>query len=98
MTDIYHIKTVTEAHAIMGLDPPKHPLISVFYHTDPKLSNKPTDVRFSADLYLIGMKDGVFGSSAYGRNSYDFQEGAMIFVGTSAAGLRDFRPQCLELD
>lgn len=80
MSEIYHIKTISEAHQAMGLTTPKHPLISFFYHVDLPAPNKNIDIKFSSDLYLIGMKDGVTGVSGYGRNSYDFQEGTMIFI------------------
>jgi AraC-like DNA-binding protein len=80
MSDIFHLKSITHAHSVMGLPPPKHPLISFFYHNDPHLRIIEGDIRFSANLYLIGMKDGVTGSPAYGQNSYDFEEGTMIFV------------------
>lgn len=78
MSEIIHLKSVAHAHKIMGIEPPKHPLISIYYHNKP--NDKPMNVKFSADLYLIAMKDGVSGSSGYGRNSYDFQDGSMIFV------------------
>lgn len=80
MSEIYNIKTISEAHQAMGLTTPKHPLISFFYHVDLPTPNKDIDIKFSSDLYLIGMKDGVTGVSEYGRNAYDFQEGTMIFV------------------
>lgn len=80
MSNIYHLKTVSEALKAMGLPSPKHPLISFFYHTDPQLIQQTDDIKFSADLYLIAMKDGVSGESGYGRSIYDFREGTMMFV------------------
>ena len=39
------------------------------------------DTRFTTDFYTIMFKDKMSGSLGYGRNSYDFQEGTMIFAG-----------------
>ncbi|MEM6348259.1 MAG: helix-turn-helix transcriptional regulator [Bacteroidota bacterium] len=80
MSDPIYLKTITQAHQVMGLPAPKHPLISVFYHTDPNLEPTTGEVKFGMDLYMIGMKDGIRGTSGYGRSAYDFQEGTMIFV------------------
>ena len=66
MTDIIRLKTITQAHQVMRLPPQKHPLISFFYHTNPNLQPKTGEVKIAADLYLIGMKDGIKGSSGYG--------------------------------
>lgn len=80
MDKIYHIKTVSEIHQMMGLAKPKHPLISVI--TDFGESNEISleGVRFSTDLYSISLKSDVEGTIYYGRNTYDFQEGTLIFL------------------
>ena len=81
MKEIYHIKTVSQAHDLMSMDKPKHPLITVFYHSTGIHMKDFGDLRMSSDLYFIGLKEGVTGSFKYGRNSYDFHEGTMIFIG-----------------
>lgn len=80
MDKIIKVNTLTQAHEIFGLEKPKHPLISIFLHEDANFKNIPAGIRVSADLYHIMMKEGISGSLGYGRNSYDFQEGTMIFV------------------
>ena len=37
------------------------------------------NVRFTSDMYTVMFKDKVSGSLGYGRSSYDFQEGTLIF-------------------
>lgn len=79
MSHIVHIKSITEGHKLMGLLPPKHPLVSVIYLKDIIDVDYP-DVRFVTDLYMISLKDGAFGSMGYGRNSYDFTDGTVLFT------------------
>ncbi len=79
MSEIISIKNITQAHELMGLEKPSHPLISVFKHC-PEMRTDYGDIRLTSDLYFISMKDGVSGTFGYGRNSYDFEEGVMIFM------------------
>ncbi len=79
MSDIIRIGTVTEAHELLRLEPPKHPLISVMDVKDMPDHKEFGDARFALDLYIISLKDGVTGSMGYGRNTYDFTNGTMIF-------------------
>ncbi len=83
MSDIFQIKSISQFHEMLNFPPPEHPLISLLEEKkegprppmDPSLFN----LRFSADMYAIMYKDKVSGSLGYGRNSYDFQEGTLIF-------------------
>ncbi|MEM6348311.1 MAG: helix-turn-helix domain-containing protein [Bacteroidota bacterium] len=83
MSDIFQIKSISQFHEMLSFPPPEHPLISLLEEKkegprppiDPSLFN----LRFSAELYAIIYKDKVSGSLSYGRNSYDFQEGTLIF-------------------
>lgn len=80
MDKILHVKTITLAHEIFRLDKPKHPLVSVIYHKDMKLDGDFGNVHYAVDLYQISLKDGIQGSLGYGRNTYDFQEGTILFT------------------
>lgn len=80
MSEIIRVKTITHAHEIFGLDKPKHPLVSVIHHKDMDLGQDFGGVRYAVDLYQVSLKEGMSGSLGYGRNSYDFQEGTMIFT------------------
>ncbi len=80
MSEIFRIKSVTEAHKLFNLPKPKHPLVSVWHHNNENFDQDFGDARFSSDLYLIAFKDGAYGSIGYGRNSYDFEEGMLMFM------------------
>ena len=76
--NIIEIKSVTQIHNSLGLQKPKHPLVSIIPMS--KLSSYDYgDFTYVMDLYQISLKTGVTGSITYGRNSYDFQEGTMVF-------------------
>lgn len=81
MKKFFKVNTITEVHDFLGLPKPKHPLISVL-HIDENLRNVDlANFKFSFGLYQISLKDNCpFTISNYGRKSYDFQEGTMIFT------------------
>ena len=79
MKEIVHIQSISQLHRLMEIEKPVHPLISVVRHTrDMKLSFG--DTRFSTELYFISLKENIKGSFKYGRNSYDFEEGTLLFA------------------
>ncbi len=77
--EIFHIRSITQLHELMGSEKPKHPLISVLDAS--KLPEKPefVGVKMSADFYIISLKEHDCGMH-YGRNYYDFEEGALMFT------------------
>lgn len=81
MKEIFQINSIAEVHQFLGLSKPKHPLISIF-RIDEKVQNLEIDnLRYSLSLYQISLKGNCpFTISNYGRNSYDYQEGTMIFT------------------
>ena len=81
MAAIQSIETISQAHALLGMPKPKHPLVSVFYHRDGTSMENLKGYSFTSGLYYIALKDGIAGSLKYGRNSYDFQEGTIVFIG-----------------
>ncbi|MEN0048308.1 MAG: helix-turn-helix domain-containing protein [Bacteroidota bacterium] len=80
MNEIIHICTISETHQKLGLNAPKHPLISLYHDEEIDHSLMKAGSRFSSDLYLVMFKDGIDGAIGYGRNTYDFQSGTLIFV------------------
>lgn len=80
MSEIYHIRTISEAHQQLGLPKPKHPLVSVITDFHGSQNIDFGGVRFTTDLYSISLKSDVEGTIYYGRNTYDFQEGTLIFL------------------
>lgn len=79
MKDIHRINSITEAHQSFGLESPKHPLVSVIWAKDFPDMKAYKGMKYTTDLFMISMKDGISGSMGYGRNSYDFTEGMMVF-------------------
>ncbi len=79
MSDIIHIKTISQLHSLLAIEKPVHPLISVVRHTS-TMNLKFGDTRFNSDLYFISLKENIQGSFKYGRNAYDFEEGTLVFV------------------
>ncbi len=80
MKELIKVETIIQAHEMFGLEKPKHPLVSVYKHRDANFSDIPSGLHFSVGLYNIMMKEGASGSLGYGRNSYDFQDGTLIFT------------------
>ncbi|HAA15207.1 MAG TPA: AraC family transcriptional regulator [Cytophagales bacterium] len=84
MADLIRVKSISEFHSLVGMPVPDHPLISLitddmlppFDQIDDSLIN----VRYTSDMYSIMYKDKVSGSLGYGRNTYDFQEGTLVFL------------------
>lgn len=80
MNEIIRVETVSQVHEFYGLGKPNHPLVSVIPINDTITNFDYGDVSYSLNLYQISLKLGISGSLSYGRNSYDFQEGTMVFT------------------
>lgn len=78
MMKFIHISSITEVHRFIGAEKPLHPLITVIRKW-PEINFDFTDVKMTSDLYIIGLK-GENGSIGYGRNSYDYQEGTVVYI------------------
>lgn len=80
MSEVYRIKSITEVHEIFGLVKPVHPLITIIRKW-PETDFDFGDIRITSDMYLLSMKGKIKGTSFnYGRNSYDFEEGTLVFI------------------
>ena len=84
MSEIFRLTSITQVHQLLGLPAPKHPLISINQEDDrdqkPEISESYYNMRYTSDMYAIMYKDSVSGSLGYGRNTYDFQHGTLIFM------------------
>ena len=78
MSEIIQIKTISEIHRFLNVEKPLHPLISVCKH-NPDMNLETTNMKVSFDFYIISLKSDIKGSINYGRNTYDFEEGTMLF-------------------
>lgn len=76
---IIHSKSITEIRAVFGLEKPTHPLITILDTQKLGYGEETVDKRFSSDLYCIALKDSSCGID-YGRNTYDFDDGVLIFT------------------
>ena len=80
MKDIIRIKSISEVHNLFGFEKPKHPLVSVLPIDERMISFDYGERRYTFDFYEISLKKDMRGHICYGRNSYDFQEGTMVFI------------------
>lgn len=76
---IIHSKSIVEIRAVFGLDKPTHPLITILDTEQLAYGEETVGKRFSSDLFCIALKDASCGID-YGRNSYDFDDGVLIFT------------------
>ncbi|MBN8822647.1 MULTISPECIES: helix-turn-helix domain-containing protein [unclassified Spirosoma] len=74
------IKTITEAHRILGLPAPEHPLISLLNYADLKMPDYTSELSALFDFYYISLKKGFTNKLFYGQQTYDFDEGMLYFV------------------
>lgn len=76
---ILNITSISELHALLGFPKPKHPLISLIDTAKTQITKNELNKKVVHNLYMISLKDKSCGVE-YGRNSFDFNEGVMIFT------------------
>lgn len=76
--EIQHFHQIQEINAHYGLRT-LHPLVSVYAFGE--ITNDRPLQRRSCDFYTIYLKEKVCGEITYGRSTYDYQDGTMIFIG-----------------
>jgi hypothetical protein len=77
--EILPVKSISELHAMCGFAKPIHPLISIVDVSQWKIGPELVGKKIVLDLYSIALKDASCGLN-YGRNTYDFDEGVLIFT------------------
>lgn len=85
MKELLRIETISEAMDFLGLPKPKHPLVAIVDTKDFSLTEDFTKYRFVFNFYQVMYKDCRCGTMNYGRSTYDFQEGTLVFVGPNQA-------------
>ena len=80
MKDILNIKSISEMHQLLAIEKPTHPLISVVRHTKDMNLSFGENLRVNNHLFFISLKENIQGAFQYGRKSYDFQEGSLVFM------------------
>lgn len=78
--EYYEINSISQAHEAVGLPKPKHPLVSVVKTKDYKPVVNFTGVKVINNLYQITLKHLGCGNLFYGKNSYDYEEGTLVFT------------------
>lgn len=76
---IIHSKSISELSSVMGVGKPAHPLITILDTEKLAYGEETVGKRFSSELFCIALKDANCGID-YGRNSYDFDNGVLIFT------------------
>ncbi|MDG1332445.1 MAG: helix-turn-helix transcriptional regulator [Crocinitomicaceae bacterium] len=96
MVDILQIKSVSQLHQFLGFEAPEHPLITIIRKW-PNVDFDFSKIKITSDLYLLSMKGKIKGTTfQYGRNSYDFEEGTLVFM--SPGQIVSFADPIEELD
>lgn len=80
MKPIVRVDTVAAFHELLGLPPPQHPMLSVVPAADLPARLPALPHRYAFGLYIVGLKGAVAGGFGYGRTTYDFQEGTLVFT------------------
>lgn len=76
---IIKVASISQLHQLMGLSKPQHPLISLVDVSKIQVTKKQVHVKVIFDFYMVSLKDKSCGIE-YGRNTFDFDEGVMIFT------------------
>lgn len=74
------IESISQLHQLLGYDKPRHPLITVLDPQKLQVPPEMRDVRVVSSFYAVWLKTADCGLE-YGRNHYDFEEGALVFTG-----------------
>jgi AraC-like DNA-binding protein len=77
--EIQNIRSISQLHELFGFGKPTHPLISIIDVSKWEIPKEFVGIKYTSDLYSIALKDKSCGLQ-YGRNSYDFNEGVLIFT------------------
>lgn len=78
--ETYQINSISQAHQAMGLPKPKHPLVTVVQTKDFDAKFNFSGVKIINNLYQITLKQLGCGNLFYGKNSYDYEEGTLVFT------------------
>ncbi len=76
--EIKKIGSVAEMHEHLNVAKPSHPLVSLIDTAQLEIPASAIGTRSVSNLYMVAVKDRNCGVD-YGRNSFDFNEGLMVF-------------------
>jgi AraC-like DNA-binding protein len=78
MEHIIKLEKISQYNALKGVET-QHPLISVYDNS--KTKALPNNCLLHFGFYAIFLKEVHCGELKYGRNSYDYEEGTLVFLG-----------------
>lgn len=79
MIRIFHIKSISHLHEMIGKEKPKHPGISFIPFNAMEITKDMPFDGVNVEFYIISFKT-IAGQLKYGRGHYDFEEGTMTFT------------------
>ena len=80
MKSVLNIKTISDYNNLIGQQT-FHPLVSVVDFSTIKAYRQPAVQTLNFGFYAVFLKRNEHCEIRYGRNSYDYQEGTLIFIG-----------------
>lgn len=80
MSETHVLNSISQAHEFAGLPAPKHPLVSVVQSKNFKIESDLNGLKLINNLYQVTFKHTGCGNMRYGKNSYDYEEGTLIFT------------------
>lgn len=85
----YEINSISQAHQAMGLPKPKHPLVSIVRTKEFDTRLDWRGVKIINNLYQVTLKQLGCGNLFYGKNSYDYEEGTLVFTAPGQVSVFD---------
>jgi AraC-like DNA-binding protein len=76
----YHINSISQAHKAVGLPAPRHPLVSVVKTAAYRPTIDFRGLKVVNNLYQVTLKQLGCGNLMYGKNSYDYEDGTLVFT------------------
>ncbi|WP_216639067.1 hypothetical protein [Flammeovirga sp. SJP92] len=80
MREIIEFNSISEALQAMGIKKPKHPLVTAFQHKEIKSGLEMAGKSVVGSFYMVEYKEVKDCYFEYGRTTYDFEEGSLIFL------------------
>lgn len=81
MSDFLRINSLSELFGIMDLPSPEHPLVAIVDYSITPFNKAISQVKVVCDFYQISIKSDKKGFLKYGRESYDYQDGSLVYLG-----------------
>lgn len=79
--NMYHeFASLSEAHRILGLPKPQHPMISLIDNTNNQIELNRLPHSHILNFYKISYRTKLGGKLKYGQGYYDFDEGGLLFA------------------